>query len=620
MGLWKHQKEASVFAKNKEAVLLWHGMGCLGAHTRLELLKNGKQLNINIKTADTKWTIWQKENSVIEIESNIDNKIQYSEIENINFSGFKDCYKLNFTNNYFLICTEDHRIAVQAWKYDEFAYWVTSEHLKKTHSIYTVNRQSNIHLISKKYIGIIPTYDITMKHSNNFVANGIIVHNSGKSYTSIGIATDKKAQTILLGCPKSVLPTWESEFERHAPGQFDIFIAKKGSVAKKTKDVDKFLNKRTSLNLPKVVVINYESIWRPGFGHIYDKWKNIKDIGLIRKTHWDLIIADEIQKIKAPGSKVSLFFKLLKQNSTDRLGMSGTPFPNSPLDTYGVFRFLDSTIFGTSFQRFKMKYAEWGGFENRQVMRYINQAELNTNVYSISHRVETEDVIELPDYIDVPIYCELSKKAMTLYQEFKKEAVVQFQNGEELSVNNILVKYLRLAQMASGIIKDNQGKRHIIDTAKFDTIRDLILGINEPIVIFTRFTAEVNGIIDMIKKFKSRGEKERTVCRLVGGIDERELFKTGKADIIVVNIQAGGIGVNELVRARYGIYFSTGYGPGDYEQSRARIRRAGSDVNKKVFYYHIIAKGTIDVIIMRAIERKLNIIKTVLADFSRQVI
>ena len=440
---------------------------------------------------------------------------------------------------------------------------------------------------------------------------------SGKSYTSIGIMKDEKAQKILIGCPKSVLPTWKSEFEKHAKDKFEVFIPVTGSVKVKAKKIGKFLKKKNKKNLPKVVVMNYESIWRPGAGHTYDRWKNITDIGVIRKTDWDLIVADEIQKIKAAGSKVSLFFKLLKRSSKKRLGLSGTPFPNSPLDVYGVYRFLDSSIFGTSNQRFKMRYAEWGGFEQRQVLNFLNQDEMNEKVYSIAHRIETEDVIELPPYIDVPIYCDLNAKAMKIYNEFKKEAVVSFQSGEELSADNVLVKYLRLAQMASGIIKDDDGTEHIIDDSKFKAIEDLILGIDEPIVIFTRFTAEVNGIVEMIKKFKKRGEKPRTVCKLVGGCDERELFKTGKADIIVVNIQAGGIGVNELVRARYGIYFSTGYGPGDYEQSRARIRRSGSDVNKKVFYYHIVANNTIDVIIANAIEKKLNILATVLADFSK---
>ena len=84
------------------------------------------------------------------------------------------------------------------------------------------------------------------------------------------------------------------------------------------------------------------------------------------------------------------------------------------------------------------------------------------------------------------------------------------------------------------------------------------------------------------------------------------------------DLQAGGAGVNELVRARYGIYFSTGYSSGDYEQSLARIRRPGSNLEKTVVYYHITALNTIDEIIMAAIQRKMDLIEAVLKDFGRE--
>jgi len=339
------------------------------------------------------------------------------------------------------------------------------------------------------------------------------------------------------------------------------------------------------------------------------------------------ILTHNCQKIKAPGSKVSIFVSKLRGQK--RLALSGTPFPNSPLDTFAIYRFLDKSIFehinnkgkrSLTYQQFKMKYAEWGGFEQRQVVKYINQQELNEKVYSIAHRIRTEDVVELPDFQHIFIECNLNAGARRAYDAFKKEAVIQFQNGEELSAANVLTKYLRLAQIASGTVKDDAGNEHLVDDSKLRALKTLLLGIDEPVVIFTRFKAEVTQIKEMIGKFRREGERERVVAELTGDKDERDKFASGEAEIIVVNLQAGGTGVNELVRARYGIYFSTGYSSADYEQSLWRIRRPGSDVTKKTLYYHITARGTIDELIMQAIERKMDLIEAVLRDFSKDII
>ena len=330
---------------------------------------------------------------------------------------------------------------------------------------------------------------------------------------------------------------------------------------------------------------------------------------------WDLVVVDESQKIKSSNSNVSKFFHKLGQRANKRLALSGTPAPNSPLDIFGTYRFLDQDIFGKSFHRFKMRYAEWGGFENRQVQKFINQKEMNQRVYSIAHRIRTEDVVELPDCTHQTIECTLSPKAQKVYNEFMKEAIITFQDGNELTASNVLVKYLRLAQIASGTVIDDEGKEKLIDTTKLDALKTLLLGIDEPIVIFTRFRAEVKQIREMISALPKSGERARTVAELTGSKDERAEFASGKAEIIIVNIAAGGVGVNELVRSRYAIYFSTGYSSGDYEQSLARVRRPGSNVKKKVHYYHIIAKNTIDEKIMIAIEKKMSIIEAVIAIF-----
>ncbi len=84
-----------------------------------------------------------------------------------------------------------------------------------------------------------------------------------------------------------------------------------------------------------------------------------------RELDWDLIIADEAHRIKAPGGRASLFFKRMRTRANYRVALTGTPMPHGPLDIYAVFRFLDITIFGPGFAPFRQEYAVMGGYPPR---------------------------------------------------------------------------------------------------------------------------------------------------------------------------------------------------------------------------------------------------------------
>jgi SNF2 family DNA or RNA helicase len=453
--------------------------------------------------------------------------------------------------------------------------------------------------------------------------NGCLLYHgmgAGKSKSAIEALKKIGAQKSIIICPKQVIKTWIKQFAIHADNEFDLIAPLTGTVNKKAQEIEHRLNNKRDPR-PKVVIINYESVWRSGLGHTYKqigkRKKIITDKGLIRKTNWDAIVCDEAHKIKAPGSEVSMFMKMLVQNSVRRIGLTGTPMPNSPLDIYGIYRFLDPDIFGTSFQRFRMRYAVMGGFQDKQVMDYINQDELNRKIFSIAHRVKTEDVLKLPDFKDIYIDVQLSKEGEKLYREFLAETIFEFQNGEELTAANAMVKNLRLAQIASGIVTDDAGNEHMVDTSKLEMLKELISNIDEPIVVFTRFRVEVREVRKMVEAMVKAGEK-KGVCQIASGIDERDKFESGEADVAIINEQAGGTGLNELVRARYAFYYSIGYSLGNHEQSRARIRRPGSDLTKDVLYYYLIAEGTIDEVIKQALENKRNTIEAVVEYFARK--
>ncbi|MFA5378725.1 MAG: helicase-related protein, partial [Dehalococcoidia bacterium] len=104
-------------------------------------------------------------------------------------------------------------------------------------------------------------------------------------------------------------------------------------------------------------------------------------------------------------------------------------------------------------------------------------------------------------------------------------------------------------------------------------------------------------------------ESGRTYAELSGRGNDLQAWQEGKFDVIGVQIQAGGVGIS-LVRARYCVYYSMGYSLGDYEQSLARVHRPGQKQN--VTYIHLVATGTVDEKVYKALQKRKQVIEDLL--------
>jgi SNF2 family DNA or RNA helicase len=98
---------------------------------------------------------------------------------------------------------------------------------------------------------------------------------------------------------------------------------------------------------------------------------------------------------------------------------------------------------------------------------------------------------------------------------------------------------------------------------------------------------------------------------LSGKRNELRRWQDGEAQVLAVQIDAGAEGV-DLTRARYSIFYSVGYSLGRYDQAKKRTHRPGQ--MKPVTHIHLVARGTVDVKIMRALEKRADIVNAILAE------
>jgi SNF2 family DNA or RNA helicase len=423
---------------------------------------------------------------------------------------------------------------------------------------------------------------------------------SGKSATAVALCEAWDCKLVLIVTKKSVIPVWPQQIAEHGGSTWHVLPLDRGSVAERANRMGEAVKMARSSGDPLAVVTNYEAVTHTPLS------------ARLKAVRWDALVLDECHSIKAPAGKQSRYLGNLAKGIPHRLGLTGTPMPHSPLDVYAQFRAIWPGLFGYTNAAFKARYAIYGGFQKQQIVNYQNLDDLHARMYQVTYRCRTEDVLDLPPTLDVNRYCDLEPATMKAYRELRDELIAEFDAGI-VSADNALVKLLRLAQVANGTVTTADGRGICVGTEKAQLLEEVLGELKagydqrqEPLVIFCRFHA------DMDTTHRVCDAMGLGTCELAGrGRSELAAWQAGQAPVLVAQFQSGAEG-NSFVRACYQVYYSNTYSLGQYEQTRARVHRPGQE--RPVTYIHLLARGTIDESLQKALQRKADIVRTVIDD------
>jgi len=280
---------------------------------------------------------------------------------------------------------------------------------------------------------------------------------TGKSLCAITLAARKQAKAILILCPLSVCDAWREQHQRFRPN-VQMAILNRRSVKRKLEEAERIKQRAKSFAQPFVVVVNYESARSAPLA----PW--------LEKQKFDLLVLDEIHKTKSHKGSTSKWVARLTKTCGQRVGLTGTPMPHSPMDIFAQFRALGSPILGNSFWRFRQRYAVMGGYQGKNVVAYKSLDELQERMSRITFQA-SRDVLDLPDAIHERRVVDLGTKARRAYDDLDHDFRAGVAGGE-IVATNALVKLLRLQQLTSGtasVVDDDSdsGTRHeLVDDAK----------------------------------------------------------------------------------------------------------------------------------------------------------
>jgi SNF2 family DNA or RNA helicase len=417
--------------------------------------------------------------------------------------------------------------------------------------------------------------------------------------TTIGIAgalyREKKITRVLVVAPLSILGVWEEEFHRFAGFSYDLSVLT-GSGAKRADAI-----RNLKGDVLQIGVINYESVWRME-----------KELSIWQP---DMIIADEGHKIKTHNISASKAMHRLGAKASYRLLLTGTPVTNKAIDVFSQYKFLNPRIFGQSFYAFRNRYFDMVGYGNHTpVLKRFMEGELTEKIHSIAYRATKDECLDLPETTDIIRKVELEPTAAKLYQCLVKESYAELKKGE-VTITNVLTKLLRLSQLTGGFLgSDENPATEQVSGAKLVVLEDLIDSVLEEgkkLVIIARFIPELKAICRLLEK---KGVRYSLIMGSVKNRDEQvaQFQKDPEVPVFVGQIATAGLGIT-LTAASTMVFYSLDYSMSNFEQTKARIHRAGQKM--PCTYIHLVAKGTVDEKVLKALKNKANLAKTLVDDY-----
>lgn len=411
-----------------------------------------------------------------------------------------------------------------------------------------------------------------------------------------------KVERLLIVAPTSVVAVWPKELQEYAKFKYTCktLLGEKKQRIKQIDDLLKFPFKAL-----KVAVINYESTWRP---EILEKLKEFDA---------DMVIADESQRIKTYDAAQSKAMHELGDQARYKLILSGTPVQTAAIDIWSQYRFLDKTVFGDNFFKFRGRYAIMGGYGNKKIVGYKDLEGLIKKEHSIAFRVTKDEALDLPEQTFETRKIQFNQKEKNLYERIKKDSYAELDGGAHITATTVLTRLLRLQQLAGGfLVQDDAQKPQLVSRTKLDALGDIIedyvIGSGKKLVIFARFIAEVKAIMELADKVLPKELKQVAIYGDIKKEDRGDIVKQFQEDpktvLFIGQIDTAGTGIT-LTAADTCVYYSKNFNYATYSQSLSRIHRIGQ--RNCCTYIDLEIEGTIDELISKALSRKEDMAKTV---------
>lgn len=407
----------------------------------------------------------------------------------------------------------------------------------------------------------------------------------------------------LIFAPPIAVPNWKDEILAFSKIKSKDIFCLQGSGKKRLEIVQKNMDRGC------IFITNYEALLMEDLFKAFKKWGPL------------IQVFDESHKLKDMKSKRTKKAIELAELAEHRYILTGTPVLKDPMDLFSQYRVLDlGETFGRNFFAFRGKYF-WdknAGMPKHNYfpdwrIRTSAMKDINAKLKETGIAVKKEECMDLPPFVRKKITVELSTEQKKHYK-MMQEHLVTYLEDEACVAELALTKALRLQQIVSGFlaVEQDAGKRKNIKFQKNPRIEALSqllddLPAEEKVIIWAVFKQNYKDLRELFEK------KKWKFVEIHGEITDKQKQENKDAfnndpsvKICLGHPGSGGIGIN-LVSAAYSVFFSRSFSLEQDQQAEARNYRGGSEIHEKITRFDLVAKDTIDELVLERLAQKKNV-------------
>lgn len=311
---------------------------------------------------------------------------------------------------------------------------------------------------------------------------------------------------------------------------------------------------------------------------------------------FDMLVVDELSSFKNHQSKRFKALMKVRPKVKRAVGLTGTPSSNGLMDLFAEFKLLDmGARLGRFIGQYRNAYFSPDKRNGQIIYSYKPLPNAEQQIYEkisdITISMKSTDHLKMPELISTQYEVELSEEEKKKYEELKKDLILQLPDGEITAANAASLTG-KLSQMANGAVYSDDESILEIHQRKLDALEDIIESANgKPALVAFWFRHDLERI------------KKRFAVREIKTSRDIADWNNGSIPVAVIHPASAGHGLNLQSGGSALVWFGITWSLELYQQTNARLWRQGQTA-ETVVITHIIAKGTIDERIVKALKMK----------------
>jgi SNF2 family DNA or RNA helicase len=316
---------------------------------------------------------------------------------------------------------------------------------------------------------------------------------------------------------------------------------------------------------------------------------------------YDTVIIDELSSFKSHQSKRFRSLMKVRPKVKRIVGLTGTPSGNGLMDLWAEFRLLDmGRRLGRFIGQYRTDYFVPDKRNGQVIFSYKPLPDADERIYGkisdITISMKSADHLKMPELISREYAVRLSGQERERYDEMKRELVLQLPDGEITAANAAALSG-KLCQMANGAVYGDDESVIGIHDRKLDALEDLIEAVNgKPLLIAYWFRHD-------LERISARLKARHIPFSRLDTADSIRRWNSGELPVALIHPASAGHGLNLQSGGSTLIWFGLTWSLELYQQTNARLWRQGQTA-ETVVVQHIVAQGTIDEQILKALSEK----------------